>query len=145
MALIFAGITFSNGFAFNSVNLFSRIHGAASYRQGEVEPGTLPRLRFNPYPSAMMLHDPLAYEETQTSTVVLRGAMQAPERLEYFSVVPGIDSDAVVAHTKYPLIRIGRCRNVNLGNVLAPILDCVPQQVSKQPQKLSLVCLDDRQ
>src|SRR5579883_1302931 len=93
----------------------------------------------------MPLNDPFANRQAQASAINLRPAVSSPEYLKYIFLMRDVDADAVVAHAKYPFLAPLRCRDVDLGGILTPVLDRVPDQVFKQPQKLRLVCPDARQ
>src|SRR5262249_11999024 len=117
----------------------NRLPDGASVRQGDVESGTLIERRFQPHTALMILHDLTANGESESGALVLLIAVKAFERIEDLLVIPGVDSDPVVANAEDPLPACEPGFHVDHGRPSATILDGIAQQVPEQTHELALV------
>src|SRR5580700_1308179 len=114
-----------------AIGRYRTLHaGSTSLPQAEVECGAEIRLRLDPNPAAMLLHDLPGGSQAHARAGIFI-VLETLEQPEDAITVPGIDTDAVITDREYPHVVPRSCGDVNLGPALAAKLDRVFHQARK--------------
>src|SRR5205085_5455865 len=108
-------------------------------RQIEVKRGAIAERGFHPYASSMEAHDLPANGQAHPVSGGLVARLEALENTEDLLRILRVDSDSVVLCGKHPFAAAAIDGDMDAGDVRAPKLDRVYQQILEQPRQLDQI------